>query len=259
MNWQKGESLRKYAYEYGDDIRVNTKAIIVAAGSSSRMQGHGKRLDKQFAEIAGRPLLAWTIEAFQNAPSVNEIFLILSQENILMGRELVNRYGFSKVTGAWIGGTERKDSVSIGLALAEGSDIIAVHDGARPCITSTDIERGISLVRDDGLPAAVAVSPIIDTIKAIVRIEHKGEERMLFTGTVDREALVAASTPQIFNARTLKIAHSRFRKYTATDDAQLVELIGEEVFGYECTSWNGKVTRQEDLVIAEAVLLKRKS
>ncbi|MEM3839022.1 MAG: 2-C-methyl-D-erythritol 4-phosphate cytidylyltransferase [Candidatus Micrarchaeaceae archaeon] len=239
--------------------RASTAALIVAAGESRRMQDwEGKRIDKQFAEIAGKPLIGWTLKAFQESESVDSILLITSSANLGKAVKVVEELELTKVARILAGGRERRDSVAAGLCLALDYDIVIVHDGARPCVLPKDIERGIELVRDRGLEAAVAVSPVNDTIKEAARTESDMEPQYLFSRTIDRRKLVAASTPQTFKAKVLRSAYSRFWNSDATDDAGYVELSGISVYGYECSSWNGKVTRPYDLAIAEALLLRRK-
>ncbi len=236
---------------------MRTKVIIVAAGESRRMQQEGAaRVDKCFKLVARRPLITWSIEAFQRAPSVDEIVVVISPRNVKQALGMVGS-SCSKVIGLCVGGSERRLSVKNGLSLLGECEIIAVHDAARPCITPKDIERGIAMVRE-GADGAVPVSPIVDTVKRVRRVGVLGDqEHILFEETVDRNTLMAASTPQIFRAEVLRNAHAMEFESAQTDDAQMVQAAGYQVHGYQLSSWNGKVTMPDDLIMAEAILSRR--
>jgi len=214
-------------------------AIIVAAGSGTRMAG----ADKLFTEVAGQPLLAHAIAPFQECASIERIVLVMAPLNLKRGRDLVERYGFTKATALVKGGERRQDSVRLGLEALGGCDYVAVHDGARPLVTPELIARGLEAARETG--AAAPALPIADTVK------EAGPNGIVLR-TLDRSRLWAVQTPQVFRYDLLLRAH---REITAdvTDDAAMVEALGEPVRLFEGSRANIKVTTVEDLTLIEAL------
>jgi len=215
-------------------------AIVVAAGRSSRMGG----LDKLFAPLGGRPLLARTLAAFQECSAVRRIVLVLAAENLARGLALAEEEGLSKVRTVCLGGRRRQDSVWEGLECLGPCAWVVVHDGARPLVTPQLIEEGLAAARETG--AAVCALPAHETVK---RVDEQG--RVL--RTLDRRRLWLVQTPQVFRYDILREAHERSRR-TATDDAALVERLGHRVQVYPGSPRNLKVTTPEDLALAEALL-----
>ncbi|HEU0020825.1 MAG TPA: 2-C-methyl-D-erythritol 4-phosphate cytidylyltransferase, partial [Dehalococcoidia bacterium] len=191
----------------GGDALPNNRAsvIVVAAGQSTRMGD----VDKTFASVLGIPLIAHTLSPFESCPLIDEIVLVLSQENLDHGREILQDHNFSKVSLVCAGGKRRQDSVRNGLEALQPCQWVLVHDGARPCLDQSLLERGMAAARETG--AAVAGMPVKDTIKMV------SAERMV-TGTPPRESLWAAQTPQIFRYDLLRRAHHTCTE-TMTDDA----------------------------------------
>ena len=214
-------------------------AIIVAAGSGTRMAG----ADKLFTEVAGQPLLAHAIAPFQECASIERIVLVMASLNLKRGRDLVERYGFTKATALVKGGERRQDSVRLGLEALGGCDYVAVHDGARPLVTPELIARGLEAARETG--AAAPALPIADTVK------EAGPNGIVLR-TLDRSRLWAVQTPQVFRYELLLRAH---REITAdvTDDAAMVESLGEPVRLFEGSRANIKVTTVEDLTLIKAL------
>src|SRR5256712_848555 len=169
-------------------------AIIVAAGSGTRMAG----ADKLFTEVAGQPLLAHAIAPFQECASIERIVLVMAPLNLKRGRDLVERYGFTKATALVKGGERRQDSVRLGLEALGGCDYVAVHDGARPLVTPELIARGLEAARETG--AAAPALPIADTVK------EAGPNGIVLR-TLDRSRLWAVQTPQVFRYELLLRAH----------------------------------------------------
>jgi 2-C-methyl-D-erythritol 4-phosphate cytidylyltransferase len=218
-------------------------AVIVAAGSGTRMGG----ADKLFVEVCGRPLLACAISAFQDCPSIDQVVLVLSQADVERGRQLVAQCALTKVAKVRAGGARRQDSVRLGLeALLGDCDLVAVHDGARPLVTPELIERGIEAARKTG--AAVPAVRLADTVK-------EASPNGFVLRTLDRSRLWAVQTPQVFRHDLLLRAH---REITAdvTDDAAMVEALGEPVRIFEGDRRNLKVTTVDDLAIVSAILAK---
>jgi 2-C-methyl-D-erythritol 4-phosphate cytidylyltransferase len=220
-------------------------AIIVAAGRSERMAG----VDKLFSELMGRPLLAWTLAAFKNCDAVDDIVVVTAAERTDRVWELAREWRFdSKVAAVIAGGATRQASVRAGLEAADGAEVVVVHDGARPLVTTDIIERGIALARDRG--AALCAVPVRDTVKIV-----EGNLPIV-RSTLARETVWLAQTPQCFDRELLLEAH-RAAEATATDDAALVEALGRPVAVYEGATTNLKVTTPEDLVLAETLMRER--
>jgi 2-C-methyl-D-erythritol 4-phosphate cytidylyltransferase len=217
-------------------------AIIVAAGSGTRMDG----LDKLFTEIAGRPLLAHAVAPFQDSPLVSHIVLVLSPLNLKRGRDLAEHHAFTKVAAVVQGGPRRQDSIHLGLEALPPCDYVAVHDGARPLVSTALIERGVQAAREHG--TAVPAIPIADTIK-----ESRPDGSVV--RTVDRTNLYTVQTPQFFRRDLLERAH---REVTtdATDDAAMLEALGLPVRVFEGDPRNLKVTVAGDLEMVGILLYK---
>jgi 2-C-methyl-D-erythritol 4-phosphate cytidylyltransferase len=215
-------------------------AVIVAAGSGTRMGG----ADKLFTKVAGRPLLAHAIAAFQECNAIDRIVLVMAPLNLKRGRELVEQHGFTKVSALTKGGERRQDSVRLGLEALGECDHVAVHDGARPLVSPYLIERGIEAARGTG--AAVPAIPLADTVK-------EADADGIVLRTLDRSRLSAVQTPQIFHYDLLMRAHRKVRG-DVTDDAAMVEALGEHVQLFEGERQNVKVTTVEDLRLVESVL-----
>lgn len=217
-------------------------AIIVAAGISERMAG----VDKLFYPLNGRPLLLYAVDVFQKCSAIHQIAIVLNETNLKSGQELVARQGYSKATAICLGGMERSDSVAEGLKRLTACSWVVVHDGARPCLGTDLIERGLAEAQETG--AAIAAVPVKETIKVV-------DSERLVKKTPYRENLWIAQTPQIFRFEIISQAYSQ-RKSQATDDATLVESLGYQVKVYPGSYQNIKVTTPEDLVLAE-IILKR--
>lgn len=216
-------------------------AIIVAAGQRTRMSG----TDKIFAPVLGKPLIAYSLEAFSAHPLIDEIVLVLSTPVLDLGRELVRRNAYVKVRAVCAGGARRQDSVRNGLAaLSPAVRWVVVHDGARPCVTADMLSRGLEATLETG--ASVASVAVADTIKVV---DKSGR----VIRTPDRSELWAAQTPQIFSRDVLTRAHVASQA-DATDDAGMVEALGITVRVFEGSRANIKVTTPEDLLIVEALL-----
>ena len=199
--------------------------------------------DKLFTEVAGQPLLAHAIAPFQECASIDRIVLVMAPLNLKRGRDLVERYGFTKATALVKGGERRQDSVRLGLEALGGCDYVAVHDGARPLVTPELIARGLEAARETG--AAAPALPIADTVK------EAGPNGIVLR-TLDRSRLWAVQTPQVFRYELLLRAH---REITAdvTDDAAMVEALGDPVRLFEGSRANIKVTTVEDLTLIKAL------
>ena len=217
-------------------------AVIVAAGSSRRMGG----VDKLFASVDGRPLLAWTMEVFQNCQSIHQIVLVVSEQRLVAARNLAEQEGWTKVKQICVGGERRQDSVAQGLRKLSKCDWVVIHDGARPCLTGELIERGLVEATDTG--AAIAAVPVKDTVKVV--------SEGLVQETPHRQKLWIVQTPQVFRFDIIERAYQQSVD-EVTDDASLVEKLGQKVRVYMGSYDNIKVTTREDLEWATLLLRNR--
>ncbi|MFA5317356.1 MAG: 2-C-methyl-D-erythritol 4-phosphate cytidylyltransferase [Dehalococcoidales bacterium] len=221
---------------------MNQKAgAIIAAGGSSRRMGE---IDKLFAPLGGRPVLAHVLDAFQNCEPVDRIVLVVNRDNLTKAEELVAENSFSKVSDVVAGGERRQDSVAAGLAKLTGCDWVIVHDGARPFVTPELIEHGLEAARESG--AAIAAIPVKDTIKLA-----NTDDFVL--GTPPRANLWQVQTPQVFRYDILAAAYRNLDE-DVTDDAALVEKAGFKVKLYMGDEINLKITTRVDLSLAEVLI-----
>lgn len=211
-------------------------AVIVAAGGSGKRMG---RL-KQFLPLAGKAVVEWTVEVFRKIKHVEQIVLTVSGEDLERAKNL----GVTVVEG----GKQRTDSVRNGLkAVTPDTDIVIIHDGARPLITSDIIDKAISEAKECG--AVVVGVPAKDTIKKV------DSKRLIVESSLARDELWQAQTPQVFKYEIITRAYAK--KKTATDDAKLVEELGIKVKMVMGSYENIKITTPEDLIVAEAILRSR--
>ena len=213
--------------------------IIVAAGSSRRMG-----FDKLGADLCGKPVLRWAVEAFDRCGDVGAIVVVASADR----RDAILEWGIGKVVAVVEGGTARHDSVSKGLdAVPEGTEWVAVHDGARPLISGEAISGCILRARETG--AAALARPVTDTVKRV-----DGERAV--SGSVERMGLWAMETPQVFSLEVLQSAYRRVlgRGDVVTDEVSAVQANGGRVYLIESVAPNLKITFARDLEVAEALV-----
>lgn len=242
-------------------------AIVLAGGSGSRMNSSTA---KQYIELCGMPVVAHALKAFQQSEVVDEIVLVTRLEDVEYAKkELVQRFGLTKVETIVVGGKERFDSVWQGILAAgaecrdvvpsdlDGSedgatqDIIMIHDGARPLVTPEMIRASVEAVQVHG--ACTVAVPVKDTIKVV--------KDGFGIDTPDRSGMYQVQTPQTFKRDVIVSAHQAFRKDPRpgiTDDSMLVEeYLKRQVYIVPGAYSNLKITTPEDLVIAEALLSKK--
>lgn len=226
-------------------------AVIVAAGNGTRM---GTKESKQYLLLQNKPVLVYTLEVFQQLPEVETIILVTGEQDLGRCREYIHRYALHKVKSIIPGGRERQDSVYQGLLAMEGyqAEWVLVHDGVRPFVTGEKIRQCWDKAVEFG--AAVLAVPVKDTIKVV---DKTGE----ISSTPDRKSLWAIQTPQAFRLAELLKAHEQaaIDGYIGTDDAALIERLGNKVHVVEGDYSNVKLTTPEDLDWAEYKLLSRKS
>ncbi|WRS27783.1 2-C-methyl-D-erythritol 4-phosphate cytidylyltransferase [Oscillospiraceae bacterium MB08-C2-2] len=223
-------------------------AIIVSAGSSSRMQG----VDKQWLELDGEPVLSRSIAAFQACEPVTRIVVVTREDAVPDVYAMVQDCGFNKVFSVVSGGETRQKSVKNGVEAAGGDTAyFAIHDGARPLVEQETILACLEKAMECG--GAAAGVPVKDTIKVC------GPDGRVLS-TPQRSGLYAVQTPQIFEAALFR--HAIFMAdaagHTFTDDCQLVEQSGKQVYITPGSYSNLKITTPEDVAVAEAILFAQR-
>jgi len=221
-------------------------ALVPAAGMGRRM---GAPMNKQYLLLAGKPILAHTLELLQRALFIDEICLVVPKAEIDYCRtEVVEKYGIDKVRQIVAGGAERQHSVLNGLRAmkADADDVVLIHDGVRPFVPLAALHRSLEIACEfDG--ALVAV-PAKDTIKVV--------REAFSVATPPRESLWLAQTPQTFRYSVIRAAHelAETEGFSGTDDASLLERLGKKVHVVIGDYRNIKITTPEDLTLAEAFL-----
>ena len=224
-------------------------AIVVAAGSGTRM-GAGK--NKQFIELDGVPVIARTLQVFDGMPRVQGIIVVTREQDIDEMRQVTCEYNIEKIIDIIKGGDTRQQSVMRGLERLEAdeSDIVLIHDGARPFIKPENVSALIDEIQSENCEAAAVGVPVKDTIK---QIDDKG----FISATPDRSSLISIQTPQGFRYELIMKAHTRARnkQMEFTDDCAVVEYLStERVKVIDGSYDNIKITTPEDLVLAEKIL-----
>lgn len=225
-----------------------TSAVIVAAGCSQRMGG----IDKLFAPLLNEPLLASTLQPFQESKFISEIILVLSEQNLEQGKKLCELHGFNKVKQYLAGGESRTESSAIGIrAVGKSADFIVIHDGDRPLVTEELIRSVVYAAEKWG--AATAAIPVRCTVKQA--------ERNVVLATVPRDNLYEIQTPQAFKSVLIKgaVKKSVTAGSEITDDCMLVEAMGVKPILVQGDRFNIKVTYPEDLAIAASLARLRRN
>ncbi|MBQ8148482.1 MAG: 2-C-methyl-D-erythritol 4-phosphate cytidylyltransferase [Lachnospiraceae bacterium] len=230
-------------------MKEQVSAIVLAAGQGKRMNS---QVQKQFMLLQNKPVLYYSLKCFQECEEIQRIILVTGENEIeYCKKDIVDAYGFDKVTNVVAGGKERYDSVEQGLHCIEDG-IVLIHDGARPFVTRDMILRSIEATRESG--ACTVGMPVKDTIK-VVNEEGYGIQ------TPDRKTLWQIQTPQTFRVPVIKEAYVKMRSaeaVTITDDTMLVEYFSsiraKVIEGDYC---NIKITTPEDMVLAEAFLRQK--
>ena len=231
-------------------LHVMVSAIIVAAGSSSRMNGVNKQLER----IGGTPVFVMSALKFDRSEKVGEIIIAAPKDDRAYYEKLARDLGVSKLAAVTAGGDTRMQSVRNCLeAVSPKADYIAIHDGARPLIETDEIERVFADA--ERYKAAIAAVPAVDTIKEV-------GSGGLIEGTPPRGGLYYAQTPQVFLKELYLSCLGKIERTMAdkvTDDASILEMCGEHVRITEIKGCNMKITRPEDLIAAEALYRSRQT
>jgi 2-C-methyl-D-erythritol 4-phosphate cytidylyltransferase len=225
-----------------EDIGMTT-AIIVAAGKSTRM---GAGTDKAFLSLGNKPVVAWSLLAFERCAEIDRIVLVVRKDQQVAAKAVVKMFGISKIQAIVPGGNKRQDSVQAGL---DACDIdtrhVLIHDAARPCVTADTIAEVAKLVKR--VPAVAVGRRMTDTVKRV-------EKGTTVAATEPRDRLWAVQTPQAFQMKVIRAAYKALGKTDITDDCQAVEQTGTPVKIFESLKPNFKITVVEDLQVAAALL-----
>jgi len=221
-------------------------AIVVAGGKGVRFGGDRP---KQFLEVNGSPIIIHTLRQFERCREIGSVVVVLPAEETAGFQSLIEKFALQKVTRIVAGGATRAQSVKTGLATIEEAEVVAVHDGVRPLVTPDEIDSVVKAAGESG--AAILVAGLADTIKDV------RSNRVV--NTLPRVNLRRALTPQCFRLDVLRRAYQQLEQLEGTaievtDDSFLVERLGLEVVAIEGSARNIKITREEDLRIAETIL-----
>ena len=220
-------------------------ALIVAGGSGSRMKN---TIPKQFIEINGRPILMHTIEAFYNFDPNFEFILVLPKDQLTLWNQLCEKYQFNIECKIAFGGETRFQSVQNGLNLISGDGIVFIHDGVRPLVSAKTLQNCLesALAKGNALP----VVPVSESVRMV-----EGSKNF----AVDRSQYFLVQTPQTFHTELIKKAYEQATSNSFTDDATVLESMGETIQLVEGNRENVKITYPEDLVYAGVFLGKEKT
>ncbi|MCS7264430.1 MAG: 2-C-methyl-D-erythritol 4-phosphate cytidylyltransferase [Armatimonadetes bacterium] len=223
-----------------------TTSIIPAAGRGTRLNSS---LPKALIPVVGKPMIVWTVEAFERTPIVDKLVLVAPNEFISKFEQLSRENQWQKVAAIVAGGSDRQQSVWNGLqAMPDETDWVIVHDAARPLVKPSLIVAVWEAANEIGT-GAIAALPCSDTVK-------RSLDGVLISETLDREQIWLAQTPQVFSVDLLIEAHEQAIKegYSATDDAMLVERLGIPLRLVMGDPTNIKITHPIDLLLAEAII-----
>lgn len=215
--------------------------IIVAGGKGLRMGGD---IPKQFLPVCGKPVLMRTLEAFYTYDADIHIILVLPVSQQTYWKELCKEYQFALSHDIANGGDTRFHSVMNGLALVEGDGLVGVHDGVRPFVSQEVIARCYEEAAD-----CKAVIPVVDVVETVRHLTEDGSE------TVPRDRYKLVQTPQVFEVSLLRGAYQQTYTDLFTDDASVVEALGEKVYLVQGNRENIKLTTPFDLKLAEMLCL----
>lgn len=239
-------------FEHGGGICMKAAAIITAAGRGERM---GASVKKPYIVLRGLPLLAHTLRVFDAAGGIVQLIVTVSPgDEAFCRREVVERCGIQKPVNVVAGGDRRQDSVGNGLAaLGDAVDMVMIHDGARPFVTPAMIAEALDAT--SAKRATTVAVPVKDTVTMVARGTG------IIERTLERDRLYLIQTPQTFERGLICQAHRRAREegFAGTDDASLVERLGVPVSVIRGSYDNIKITTQEDLLFAEAILRGRRN
>ena len=217
-------------------------AVVVAAGSSQRMGS-----DKLLAPLGDINVLGLSLTAFEKCDAISEIVVVTRADRLAEIADLCKKYGIKKTSKVVCGGATRAESALAGVsAVNSKADLIAIHDGARPFVTSELIERTINAAN-----VYMAAAPVIKSVDTLKSLDENG----FITATVNRETVVRVQTPQIFSADMIKGALTKAvtDKLPITDDCSAMEIMGINTFTVDGDERNIKITTPADLSFAKII------
>ena len=218
-------------------------AIIVAAGKSSRM---GSGVDKAFLSLVNKPVVAWSLLAFERCADIDRIVLVVRKDQQVAAKAVAKMFGISKLFKIVPGGNRRQESVAAGLAACDiDTRTVVIHDGARPMVSSEVIGDVVKLAVRGG--AATVGRKMVDTVKRV-------EKGVTVVETVDRDKLWQVQTPQAFQMKVLRDALKNLGDREVTDECMAVELAGGTVKITESLKPNFKITTPEDIQLVSKLL-----
>ncbi len=228
--------------------KPKTAALILAAGLGTRMKSDRT---KQMIRLLGEPLFMKSVREFARSPYIDEIVIVCLREEINEVKHIVLPYNIEKIKAIVAGGSTRQLSALAGFeSITPDCKFVAIHDAARACVTADMISDVVSAAYACG--AASAVGKVVDTVK---KIDSNG----YISSTLDRNELVLAQTPQVFQCDLYRAcAYTALKNgVSVTDDNMLAERIGHRIRAVDCTSENFKITTHDDIARAEAILMRR--
>ncbi len=221
-------------------------AIILAGGAGKRM---GAPTNKQFLLLDDKPILVNTLEIFEECRAIHDIYLVVNQKDLpILQEDILEHYKFTKISKIVIGGRLRQDSVRNGLeAIDCKCDVVVIHDGARPFVTPSFIEKTVSLM--EIYDAIIPAIPVKETIKVV-------SKEGFVQKTLERNSLWSVQTPQTFKYDLIIKAYrdGMEKKLFGYDDSTFIEYLGKKVKVIEGSPFNIKITTPEDLIIAKGLL-----
>lgn len=232
---------------------MQVAVVVLAAGQGRRM---GAGMNKVFLPLGGEPVLLHSLRIFQEAPQVAQIVVAAAAGEVRQVKDLLAAGGITKAKTVVEGGSTRLRSVAAALPhIGVQTDFVAIHDGARPLLTSTDFKSVLAAAATPGVAGAILAAPVTDTIKTLAAAPAKGRGEVLgrIAGSLQRELLWRALTPQVFAVEPLLEAYSTLDK-DFTDDAALLAAAGGEVALVWGSEENIKITTPLDLRLAELIL-----
>ncbi len=223
---------------------MKTQAVIPAAGAGKRLGGERPKL---LVELLGKPILIHTLEIFENCPFVDSVIVAVCSDYLSEYRRIISASSLKKIKSIVIGGSTRAESVARGLqSLDEKTEIVVIHDGARPLASPVMIQQAISQCQT--CRAVVVGVPVKSTIKRV------DPHHFIVKETLERKSLWEIQTPQVFQKDLIVEAYKKMKAVPVTDDASLVEQLGVPVTILPGEYTNIKITTEEDLILAETFL-----
>ena len=231
-------------------------AVITAAGKGTRLKSN---INKQFMDIYDRPILAHTINAFQNSLKIKQIYVSVPKNYLeLCRKKIIDKYSFDKVKKLVIGGRRRQDSVYNALKeVPPDTRIVSIHDGVRPLITTKEIDLLINTLlrenrKDKRIRGAIMAAPVLETVKVV--------DNNVISRTIPRQTVWHAQTPQVFFYKDILKAHKKAIEdnFAGTDDASLLERMKLKICIVRGRHENIKITTPLDLFLAELAMTRNK-